>query len=164
MQASPVSGGPLGRMRHMQVDTRRFLRVLFVAGIVEVTLFCSVFIPRPPLTTEQWDFLEAQRPPAMRPSGPTEDFVVCADCLSFAVFRRGIGGWESLSASLVQLANLPAFLAAEKVFRLRQIHGSSPAKANSDLATIVLLLGVLIECATLALATSLRFHRSPRAA
>lgn len=141
----------------MRIDTRAFRRVFVLLMILEAVAFAAVFIPRPALNDGQWQFLERQRPKFV-PGEPVELFT-CADCLDFAVFRRGIGGWETRSANILQLANLPAFVAAHHVFSVRQWQPSGTSKQHSDLATIVLVVTVFVECAALAVPFCVRTKR-----
>ena len=84
---------------------------------------------------------------------------LCADCLNFAVFRRGIGGWESVSENMLQLANLPAFLVATEVFTSLEARRSGTSKDHSDSATVALVCVAALQCAALALPFSLRFKQ-----
>jgi len=147
----------------MRIEKRTFLRVFCVLLALDAVAFSVVFVPRPALKTEQWAFLDGQRPKPFIPGVPM-DLGSCADCLNFAVFRRGIGGWESASANILQLVNLPAFLAATEVFSSRQRQASGTSKGHSDLATVVLVTIAALQCALLAVPFSLRFKRNPRAA
>jgi hypothetical protein len=138
----------------MRVDTRTFRRVLSILVLLDALAFALVFAPRPALTEDQWQFLERQRPTAH--GGLVGG---CADCLNFAVFRRGIGGWETFSAAALQLVNLPGFLLADKVFSELQRQPSGTSRQHSDLATIVLVTTATLECALAALVLSVRGRR-----
>jgi hypothetical protein len=139
----------------MHFKTRAFFRVFFALVILDVAAFSVVFVRRPALTNRQWSFLDAQRPKDVV-TGQAMDLNACADCLDFAVFRRGIGGWESFSAKLLMLANLPAFAAARTVFAWGQQQSSRTSKDNSDLATIVLVATVGLQCAVAAIPFTLQ--------
>lgn len=142
----------------MHIDIQRFLRALLALVVLDSVAFSVVFVPRPPFTEEQWAFLEARRP---KPSvSDVTMLFACADCLNFAVFRRGIGGWETFSANILQLVNLPAFLVAGEVFSARQARSSGSSKGNSDVATTVLVVAALVQCSVLALLWSIRFRRA----
>lgn len=81
----------------MRLDTRTFLLALALLVVFDAAAFIWVFMRRPPLTEDQWQFLESQRPRRAM-DGQTTHLFLCSDCLNFAVFRRGIGGWETFAA------------------------------------------------------------------
>ena len=137
--------------RTMSIDGKRCLIVFVAAVLIDAAAFAVVFIPRAAVDAEGWAFLERQRP-----SSSDGSMFFCHDCLNFAVFRRGIGGWDTVSANLLQLANLPAFYSAEAYFRSRQLRLGGTSKQNSDAATVVLVSVALGQCAALAVVASIR--------
>jgi hypothetical protein len=143
----------------MRIDSKRYVVILLWLVAIDAAGFAVVFVPRPPIDEDGWAFLERQRPSA------SKDGVMfgCHDCLNFAVFRRGIGGWETVSANLLQLANLPGFLAAQSFFARRQWQPTGTSKENSDAATLILVVTSVAQCAVFALAGSLRRATRPGA-
>lgn len=140
----------------IRVNRRRFVRVFVILIVLDAIAFGFVLMPRPTLTSQQWAFLEAQRPRfAETTSGTSLSISWCNDCLNFAVARRQFGGWETSSAQLLQLANLPAFLTAVVTFELLQFQPWGTSKLNSDLATFVLTAVVAFQCAAVAAAVSM---------
>jgi hypothetical protein len=83
----------------------------------------------------------------------------CADCLDFAVFRRGFGGWETTAAKFLEVANLPAFLAATKVFSGRRWQFGGTSREQSDIATITLIVVSAAQWALFSLLLSIRTGR-----
>lgn len=136
----------------MRVDLKRYLLIFLGLLTIDAAAFAVVFVPRPPLDDDGWAFLERQRP-FMSQDG---SFFVCHDCLNFALFRRGFGGWENASAMLLQQANLPGFMAAQAYFSNRQWQRTGTSKGHSDAATVILLVISVAQCALLALIPSLR--------
>ncbi|MBC7819886.1 MAG: hypothetical protein IAG10_23635, partial [Planctomycetaceae bacterium] len=136
----------------MRVDLKRYVLILLVLVGIDVTAFAIVFAPRPTLDDDGWAFLERQRPSVSSDRISSS----CHDCLNFAVFRRGFGGWETAAANLLQLANLPGFLAAESYFTNRQWQPSGTSKEHSDAATLILIVISAAQCAVLALVGSIR--------
>ena len=65
------------------------------------------------------------------------DFMVVADGLNFALFRRPLGGWETAFGHLFQLFNLVPCLASLSAFATLQSAHLASSKANSDIATLV---------------------------
>jgi hypothetical protein len=147
----------------MRFNVRSYLVAFVVLASVDAVAFVVVFGPRRTLTDEQWTFLERQR---LTPSadGQSVTLSLCSDCLNFAVFRRPIGGWETVSANLLQLANLPAFLSAQCVFSSRQMRSYGTSKEHSDVATIVLVVIAFLQCGVLAVPFGFRLGARPGAA
>src|SRR5687768_10433088 len=108
----------------MRVDRKRYVLILLGLLVIDAAAFAIVFMPRPAIDDDGWAFLERQRPL----TSSDGSFFLCHDCLNFAVFRRGIGGWETASARILQLANLPGFLAAQAYFTNRQWQPSGTSK------------------------------------
>lgn len=136
----------------MRVDLKRYVLILLVLVGVDAAAFAVVFVPRPTIDEDGWAFLERQRPL----SSSDRISSSCHDCLNFAVFRRAFGGWETTSANLLQLANLPGFLAAESYFTNRQWQPTGTSKEHSDAATLILVMIATGQCAVFALAVSIR--------
>lgn len=136
----------------MRVHGRRFVLIFLSLLALDAAAFAFVFVPRTAIDDDGWAFLERQRPFASSPGS----FFLCHDCLNFAVFRRGIGGWETASAKTLELANLPGFAAAQAYFRNRQRQPTGTSQEHSDAATLILVMISTSQCALLALPASLR--------
>jgi hypothetical protein len=144
----------------MHFAKRTWVRLFLTLLCAEALAFCVIILRRPVMTSDQWAFLEQQRPQITHTSHGFSGSVsfACADCLNYSLARRPIGGWDS-PAALVETINLPASLLARLFFRERQLSGVGTSQENSDLATLVFAIGALVQIALVAGAFSIRFQR-----
>lgn len=138
----------------MWLDGKRFLRIFAVLVLADAALFSVVVLPRPVLNSEQWSFLEKQRPTVTG-----DEIFACADCLNFALARRPIGGWDA-PGNFFELLNLPASIVARRLFHSRQLQPFGTAKEHSDLTTAVFGTVAVAQCGLIAGLASMRRRRT----
>jgi hypothetical protein len=140
----------------MYVDRKRSAMTLALLLALETAMFAWFFVSRRPLSSEQWALLEAQRPINRSP----HDLSVCAGCIDFALARRALGGWDTIPGHLLQIANIPAVIAARKAFGDLQATSGGSSLSHSDAATAVFVAIVLVECLCGATMLGIRLRRA----
>ena len=127
---------------------KRF-QVIFAALLLAEAAACVAFVAsRPAIDGAGWQFLEQQRPKVNADGGT--DFMLVADGLNFAVFRRPLGGWETAYGHLFQIVNVVPCIASLTAFNALQAVPLVSSKANSDLATAVFCGVAALQFARLA--------------
>lgn len=133
------------------------VRLLIALVLADALFFIFVVASRRPLTPEQWEFLECQRPRVTRTAdGLLMNFSVCADCLNMALARRPFGGWESIRGQLFLIANGPAYVIAAGSFHSLQARPGGSSQSHSDIATVVFCFAALLQWLGLAAVLSVR--------
>ena len=139
----------------MKLNGKRFRRILLTLLLVDAVACGAFIIFRAPLREDGWAFLEKQRPRVTETaSGVEMSFTMVADGLNFAIFRRPIAGWESLTIRAFELYNVAPFLGAVASFETLQTSSFGHSKLNSDIATGVFCLLALVQFGLIALVAS----------
>lgn len=125
----------------MHIDPRRLKIAAAILLALNGYLVFAFVLSRPPLSADEWSFLDHHRSSLEQQRSAHGDAEVHMTLVShgwnFALLRRPLSGYESMSVRLFLLANLPAYFTSFFLFQSLQESASTSSRLNSDVSSAV---------------------------